>query len=205
MNPESPEHKMILMGIISNTGLQNRAKLVQMLEQSIQTAQQMAQLQANQATQQAQDPLTAQLQQVNLQLEIEEKKAKIAELQARTALQTAKAQNEAMEPQYRSMEIATKGIYAVQEQRQEAEFNRRMQIADKVLQKKDIESNERIAAMQTQGKVAAEAVKARGADRAARHNARSTVASEAVKAMAAPAEPQPMPARPRAQMLTTQI
>jgi hypothetical protein len=173
MEPQSKEYKMLLMAVVSNTGLTQRAQIVDMLDESIAAAQAMEQ----QAAQAAQDPanqgMQAQLQQASIQLEIAEKQAKIAELNARTQLQNAKARNEQLEPMFRQMDIATKGIYSTPEEQQANEFDRRMQFADRILKAKDIQSNERIAHIQSGASVKAEAVKSFG-----------SVASEKVRAHA---------------------
>jgi hypothetical protein len=116
-------------------------------------------------------------------LQIGETQAKIAELGARTRLQDAKAQNAALEPQFRRAEIATKGIYQVAEDQQKGEFDRRMRLADLVLKDKDIASNERIAKIQASGNVASTQSKSK-----------ATVASEYIRAQAQPKEAAPAPA-----------
>jgi hypothetical protein len=123
------------------------------------------------------DPQTAALQsqlgQANIALQIAEVQAKIRELNSRANLQDVKARNAAMEPDFRRMDIATKGIYQVQADQQDREFKRRMDLTNSLLKARDIASNERIAAVQSQASVASEAIKAR--------------------AMAASKQPQPVP------------
>jgi hypothetical protein len=108
------------------------------------------------------DPMQQQLMMVNAQLEIAEKqlkleetRAKIANLQSQTGLNAAKTQSELAEPHLRAQEIALKGIYNTPEEQMQAEFDRRIAIGDQMLEAEDIKSNERIAAMQTQGNLAA--------------------------------------------------
>lgn len=184
MEPQSAEYKMLLMGVIANTGLTHREQMIDMLKQSIQSAQQAQQLQLQQASNPELQAVNAQLAQVTTQLQIAEGQAKIAELQARTRLQNAKAQNEALEPQFRRMEVATKGIYQIAADQQAQEFDRRMAATDRILQLKDIESNERIAKIQASGNVASTSSKSK-----------AQVASEAIRARAtaASAEPKPVP------------
>jgi len=192
MQPESKEYKILLMGIISNTGLSNRLELMKMLSESIASAQQLESAAAQQQGDPQMQALQTQMAQTAAQLQIAEGQAKIAELGARTRLQDAKAANEAREPMYKSMEIATKGIYEVQQAQQSAEFDRRMAVADRILKAKDIDSNERIARMQSGasvaaekvksvGSVATEAVRARGAHAAERTKAGAAVAAQQVK------------------------
>jgi hypothetical protein len=174
MDPQSKEYKIILMGVIANTGLTNRAQLMKMLEESIATAQQMEAAAAQQATDPQMQALQGQMAQTAMQLQIATGQAKIRELNSRAALQTAKTQNELREPIYKTMEVATKGIYEVQQNQQAQEFDRRMAIADRLIKVRDIDSNERIARMQSGASVVTEAVKAHG-----------TAATKAVEGQAA--------------------
>jgi len=179
MEPQSPEYKMILMGVVSNTGLTHRREIIEMLKKSIEMAQQAQALQQGAAA----DPQTAALQtqlgQLSVRLQIEETQAKIGELQARTALQNMKARNAAIEPQFRQMEIATKGIYQVQADQQDRAFKQRMAMTDNLLRARDIASNERIAQTQSRASVASEMIKAR--------------ATSAAKAQTPAAAPKPVP------------
>jgi hypothetical protein len=169
MDPASKEHKLLLMAIVSNTGLTNREEIIEMLKQSISNAAAME----DASTQQAVDPAQQQLQAATLQYQIAELAAKTRELNARAGLQEAKTQTEMMEPQFRQVELATKGIYQVQENQQAAEFDRRMAVVDRAIEMEDIKSNERIAKIQSGGKVKSEAFKSAGA-----------LASERVRAQA---------------------
>lgn len=169
MDPASKEHKLLLMAIVSNTGLTNREEIIEMLKQSISNAAAMEDAQ----TQQQIDPAQQQLQSATLQYQIAELAAKTRELNARAGLQEAKTQTEMMEPQFRQVELATKGIYQVQENRQAAEFDRRMAVVDRAIEMEDIQSNERIAKIQSGGKVKSEAFKSA-----------SALASERVRAQA---------------------
>jgi hypothetical protein len=202
MEPQSKEYKILLMGVVSNTGLTHRTKIMQMIEQSITNAAQME----DAATQQAVDPMQAQLQKVGVELQIAEMQAKIAELGARTRLQDAKARNEALEPRFKALDVATKGIYQIQQDQQQAQFDRRMAIADRVLQNKDIDSNERIAKIQSGASVKSEAFKSAGSVASERVRARSEAAkaraderararesAASVGAARASAKPQPVP------------
>jgi hypothetical protein len=169
MDPSSKEYKILLMGVVSNTGLTHRSQIMKMIEQSITNAAAMEQAQTDQAV----DPMQAQLQQTGVRLQIAEMEAKIRELNSRANLQDAKTKNEILEPKFKALDVATKGIYQVAESQQQAQFDRRMAIADRVLKNKDIDSNERIARLQSGASVKSEAVKSAGA-----------VASEAVRARA---------------------
>lgn len=168
MDPTSKEHKLLLMGVVANTGLNRRAEIMKMIEESIGNA---AKVEAAQAQMQT-DPLQQQLMQAQLQLKIAETHAKIRELNSRANLQDAKAQNEVLEPQFRQVELATKGIYAAGEN-QERVLDRRLALVDRAIKLEDIQSNERIAKIQSGQSVKAETVKSLGA-----------VASETVRARA---------------------
>jgi hypothetical protein len=178
MDPTSKEYKLLLMGVVANTGLTKRADIMQMIEESIGNAAKME----NAQTQQAIDPLQQQLMQVQLKLAIAETQAKIGELNSRANLQNAKAQNEQLEPQFKQVELATKGIYAAGEN-QERVLDRRLALVDRAINLEDVQSNERIAHIQAgqsaDAKVKTEAIKTAGA-----------VASEAVRARAERAKAQ---------------
>jgi hypothetical protein len=168
MDPTSKEYKLLLMGVVANTGLTKRSDIIAMIEESIGNAAAVEKAQ----TQATVDPLQQQLMQVTMQLEIAEKQAKIAELNSRANLQNAKAQNETLEPQFKQVELATKGIYAAGEN-QERVLDRRLALVDRAIDLEDIQSNERIARIQSGQSVKAERIKSMGA-----------VASEAVRAKA---------------------
>jgi hypothetical protein len=168
MDPTSKEYKLLLMGVVSNTGLTKRSDVIAMIEQSITTASQMEQMQAQQAV----DPMQQQLQNKSVELQIAEIQAKIDELKSRANLQNAKARNEVMEPQFRQVELATKGIYAAGEN-QERVLSQRMALVDRAIDLEDIKSNERIVARQAGESVRSEKVKTAGA-----------IASEMVRAKA---------------------
>ncbi|HET8797708.1 MAG TPA: hypothetical protein VFO89_08475, partial [Thermoanaerobaculia bacterium] len=163
MEPQSPEYKMLLMGVVSNTGLTHRREIIDMLKKSIEMAQQAQTMQQSAAADPQMGALQQQLQQVTIELQIAETQAKIRELNSRAQLQDVKARNAAMEPQFRQMEIATKGIYQVQADRQDRAFKQRMEMTDALLRARDIVSNERIADKQSRASVASEAIKARAA------------------------------------------
>jgi hypothetical protein len=183
MEPQSKEYKLLLMGVVSNTGLAQRTQIMKMIEQSIANAAAVEQA----GTQQQVDPMQAKIAAAGAQLTLAKLEAEIAELRARANLQTAKAGNEVLEPEFRQAEIATKGIYAVQEN-QAAELDRRLALVDRAIQYEDIQSNERIAKIQTGGKVRSETVKSAGAlaseANAAKHANAAKVAAEHAKGRA---------------------
>jgi hypothetical protein len=166
--PESPIYKAVIAGIISNTGLNDREKFVKLLNDQAQ-----AQLQPPPV-----DPMAEQMKQVMMQLEVAKIAAEVAKLnaqaaesQAQAAENYAKAEQLKLQPQIDAMAAATKGIYAVPEQDQSSEFDRRMAIADRMLEAEDIASNERIAQLQ-----------AGSSERSAAMKSKADVMKEAVKA-----------------------
>ena len=166
--PESPMYKAVIAGILTNTGLADREKLVKLLNEQAQ-----AQLQPPPV-----DPMAEQMKQMAAQLElarmaaeIEKFRAQAAEAQAQAAENYAKAEQLRLQPQLDAMAAATKGIYAAPQDQQASEFDRRMAIADRMLEAEDIQSNERIARLQAGASVDA-------ADR----KARADVVKEAIKA-----------------------
>jgi hypothetical protein len=176
MQPGTPEYRVTLIGIVANTGLTNRTQLQEVIEQAIQTDMQAQQMALEQQNAAAADPLQQQLSQVGIELQIAEKRAQIAKLQAETALAQAKARQAYLQPALDARELSMKGVYNSPEEQMAAEFDRRMKIGDQMLKEQDIQSNERIARMQVEGSV-----------RTAELDAMSTVAA------AKKSEPQQVP------------
>jgi len=199
MQPGSREHKMILMGVVSNTGMANRQAIVEMLQASIQQDEQAQQMQLAMA-QQAQpadgSPEAAMLQQIapqltvaKAQLELRKLQAEIARLESQTMVDRAKARQLMLQPEIDARSIAMKGIYNTPEEQMQAEFDRRMKIGDQMLEKADIESNERIAGLQAAASVERERIKAQATTRAASAAATPesvTVVQPVVQPVAAP-------------------
>jgi len=192
MDPGTPEFKMILMGIISNTGLTQRREIIDMLRQSIQSSQQIASAQAQMQADPQTMAMQTQLGHANLQIQLAEAQARVAELNSRANLQNVKARNASLEPQFKQAEIATKGIYQVAADQQNQAFKQRMQLVDKVLKARDIASGERVATIQSSAALASERVRAAAQVASAHHGAIGKTVSEAVKAVA----PQPAPRQP---------
>jgi hypothetical protein len=171
MEPGSKEYKILLIGVIANTGLKNREQLIQMVQESI-VKQEQAEAAAQQAALAAQqppvaDPMQAQLATVMVQLQIAQAQrelakteAETAEIQSRAMLNQAKFQTELVQPQIQTAEVAMKGIYNTPEEQMQAEFDRRLGLAELMETKADRESNERIAQMQTQASVMTTAIQA---------------------------------------------
>jgi hypothetical protein len=173
MQPGTMEHKALLMGVVANTGLNNRAQIIETIKKSM-----AMEAQAQQGA--PVDPLQMQLQQVTIQLEIAEKTAKIRKLNAEAGLAEAQTQSEVVEPQIQAREAMLKGIYEVPQAQQRAEFDKRMKLAETFLKKADIVSNERIAQTQAAASVERERVKAAGAVAAAQTQGSAQVAAAQV-------------------------
>lgn len=149
MQPGTTEHLVILLGLVANSGIANRDKVVDALERKL------AMIQQTESTPPADpnavtDPVLIQMQRMDAQLELATKQAKIAETQAKTRLYNAQANTEALEPALESQKIALKGIYKTPEDQINEEFDRRMRVAELKLKAADIASNERITERQAQ-------------------------------------------------------
>ena len=147
MQPGTTEHLVVLMGLIANSGVQNRDMILAMLKQKLALVQQVESappVDPNAVT----DPVMIEMQRMDAQLELATKQAKIAETQAKTRLYNAQAQSEAMEPALESQKIALKGIYKTPEEQINEEFDRRLEAAKIRLRAAEMSSDERIAESQ---------------------------------------------------------
>jgi hypothetical protein len=132
LGPDTPVLPLILKGILGNSSLSNRNELIAALDQMSQPnpeAQQQAQM--------AQEAAMAKLQ------------ADLALLQAQTQKAAAEAQQTMVETQLMPEELRVKVVQAAATNLdQDADFAKRMKLADLMLKEKDIDSNERIALAQ---------------------------------------------------------
>lgn len=136
LGPDTPVLPLILKGIIQNSSLSNRAELIATLEQ-------MSQPNPEQQQQ-------AQMQQQAAMAKIQ---ADLALLQAQTQKTAAEAQQTMVETQLMPEELRVKVVQAAATNLdQDADFAKRMKLADLMLKEKDIDSNERIALAQMQNK-----------------------------------------------------
>ncbi len=143
----SAEHRAILTGLVGNTSIPNREEVLQLIRNGEARAQAAAQSQ--------EDPQMKALQGVTIELQMAEMQAKIRKINAEAGLTEAKTEILPIETQIDAMGTATKGMYSVPEEDQSTEFDRRLAIADRVLegekldeQRADRASNERITAIQ---------------------------------------------------------
>jgi hypothetical protein len=136
LGPDTPVLPLILKGILGNSSLSNRNELIAALDKMSQPnpeAQQQAQMQ--------QEALMAKLQ------------ADLALLQAQTQKAAAEAQQTMVETQLMPEELRVKVVQAAATNLdQDADFAKRMKLADLMLKEKDIDSNERIALAQMQNR-----------------------------------------------------
>ena len=136
LGPDTPVLPLILKGILGNSSLSNRGELIAALEQMSQPspeAQQQAQMQ--------QEAAMAKLQ------------ADLALLQAQTQKAAAEAQQTMVETQLMPEELRVKVVQAAATNLdQDADFAKRIKLADLMLKEKDIDSNERIAIAQMQNR-----------------------------------------------------
>ena len=136
LGPDTPVLPLILKGILGNSSLSNRNELIAALEQMSQPNPE-----AQQQQQMAQQAAMAKLQ------------ADLALLQAQTQKATAEAQQTMVETQLMPEELRVKVVQAAATNLdQDADFAKRMKLADLMLKEKDIDSNERISIMQMQAK-----------------------------------------------------
>jgi hypothetical protein len=145
VQPGTTEHLLVLMGLISNSGMQGRDNILAVLEQKLKGIQAAEQAGPVDPNAQVTDPVLLQMQYLDAQVEIAGKQQKIAESQAKTRLLNAQAQTEMLEPQIEAQKVAMRGIYELPQEQIAAEFDRRMKIAQLSVDSKGIESRERIA------------------------------------------------------------
>lgn len=136
LGPDTPVLPLILKGILGNSSLSNRMELIAALDQMSQPNPQ-----AQAAQQMQQEAAMAKLQ------------ADLALLQAQTQKATAEAQQTMVETQLMPEELRVKVVQAAATNLdQDADFAKRMKLADLMLKEKDIDSNERIAIAQMQNR-----------------------------------------------------
>jgi hypothetical protein len=136
LGPNSPITPVLLQGIIQGSSLSNREEIVATLQQMSQP-----------------DPMQQQVQ----QMQMATAEATLQKTQAEAALAMAQAQKAGAEAQVVPAEAQAKLMAAASKNTADPmadEFEKRMKLADKLIKVEDIKSNERIAAMQNNKKVA---------------------------------------------------
>jgi hypothetical protein len=136
LGPDTPVLPLILKGIVQNSSLSNRAELITTLEQMSQP-----------------NPEQQQQQQMQQQAVMAKLQADLALLQAQVQKTNAEAQQTMVETQLMPEELRVKVVQAAATNLdQDADFAKRMKLADLMLKEKDIDSNERIAIAQMQNR-----------------------------------------------------
>jgi len=139
LGPDTPVLRLLLKGILQNSSLSNRGELIATLEQMSQPNPE-----AQQAAMQQQQMQMALLQ------------AQMQEVQAKAQREVAEAQKATVEAQV-TPELARAKVIAalstnLDEDNEAKDFERRVKLAELAIKEKDIDSNERIAAMQLMNK-----------------------------------------------------
>lgn len=139
MGPETPYYPLLLNSIIDNSSVHNREQLqAQIAEAS----------KPDPAAQQAQQQMQ-QLQTALLQAQVEEAQAKAAKAMADAGLTKAKTQVLPIETQAKVMASASNNLA---DDPADKAFKQRLELTDRLLHEKEIDSNERITMMQMEKK-----------------------------------------------------
>lgn len=140
MPPESPAHSLLVQSVVENMQLANREQIIAQMQQAQQPDPAAAQAQQQQ--------MEAQMQQLQAQLRLVTAQATKYEAEAQKAQVEA-----ALEPEVVKAKLAAALSNNLdQGKADEQAFAQRAKIADLMLKQEDIQSNERIAAMQMQSK-----------------------------------------------------
>ena len=145
MQPGTSEHLLILIGLVGNSGIPGRDRILNALNQKLEKVQALESTPPADPNVIPTDPVILTMQRIDAQLDLATKQAKIAELQAKTRLLNAQAITEQSAPILEAQKVALKGIYETPQDQINAEFDRRMQMADLAIKDKGIDSRERIA------------------------------------------------------------
>lgn len=163
----TPEHRAVLLAIIGNMSISNRAQVMALVAAAEQREMQEKQAALMAQAQASQDPMQQQLAAALAQLKIAETQATIRKLNAEAAEAEADAQQTMQEISLEAVKIAQKGLYSIEDPELQAqEFDRRYKLA--LLQIKQGQlaesregrmSDERIADKQLQASLVKEAVR----------------------------------------------
>jgi hypothetical protein len=139
LGPNTPVLPLILKGILQNSSLTNRGELIATLDKMSQP-----------------DPQAQQMQMQQQQMQMELLQAQIADLQAKAQKSTADAQKSMVEaqvaPQLAQAKIVSALSTNLDEDNESKDFARRVKMTELMLKQEDINSNERIAALQMASK-----------------------------------------------------
>ncbi len=135
LGPNTPVLPVLLKGIIANSSLSNRAELMATLDQMSQP-----------------NPEQAQMQQMAVQMEMEQKQATTESLKARAMRDAADAQKTMVEAQLAPEEVKAKIISSISTningQNQDNEFEKRAKIAELMLKEREINNKGKIVELQ---------------------------------------------------------
>lgn len=139
MPADSPSHALVLQAILANSNLSNKEELAQQIAQSTQPS-----------------PEAQQMQQIQQQITIETAKATLMKLQSEAQRNQAAANKDMVTAELAPQETQAKLISAATNNlpdNNQQVFDNRMKMAELQVKVHDIQSNERIAQMQTQAKL----------------------------------------------------
>ena len=134
---DSPIYPLLVTAVIDNMGVSNREELIAQIQQASQP-----------------NPQAQQAQQMQMDMQMQTAQAQLQLLQAQAAKYGADAQKASVEAQLEPQVVQAKMAAALSNNLEagkadDAEFARRAKVAELMLKREDIKSNERIAAMQT--------------------------------------------------------
>jgi len=135
MSPESPEYPMLIESIVDNMGLANREAIIESMRQSRQP-----------------NPEAQQIQQFNMQMEMEGKKATLENLQAQTQEILSRIQQNQVETQLLPIEEETKRIAAMAKSMPASDFEQIVKYAELELKEKELDTKEDIVKLQMSNK-----------------------------------------------------
>lgn len=145
LGAQSPLTPVLMTGIIENSSLSNREEMIEQMKKQAQP-----------------DPKAQQMGEYKAMLEIKLLAAQLAKLESETQSNQASAQKTVIETQLAPDETKAKVLAAVsrnlpsEDNAANAEFDRRVKVAELMLSEEEIRSNERITAMQMADKKAKE-------------------------------------------------
>ena len=136
LGQDSPMYPMLVSAVVDNMGLSNREEIIAQMQQAAQP-----------------NPEQAQMQQAQMQMQMQTAQAQLQLLQAQAMEAQSRAQKYMVEAQLEPQVVQAKMAAALSNNLQEgsadeAEFAKRAKIAELMLKREDIASNERIATMQ---------------------------------------------------------
>jgi hypothetical protein len=145
LGPDSPIVPILLQGVLANSSLPNRNALIDQVTQSMQP-----------------NPQQQQMQQMAVQMQMQKAQADLAKVASEVEVNKSVAVKNSVDTQLKPKEIEAKVMSAIstnlpnQDDKIQAEFDRRAKIAELMLKEADLKQNAKIVELQmskTQGKV----------------------------------------------------